>query len=91
MAMDQKRGTLRWSDLRTTTPGMALLYTVETPTGNHRLILTIPFVLYGMFRYLYLIYMKMEGGGPEEVLFRDRPLFGTVVVCTILIVCLLYL
>ncbi len=67
------------------------LYTIETPTGNHRLILTIPFVLYGMFRYLYLIYMKMEGGGPEEVLFRDRPMLGTVVVCTILIVCLLYL
>jgi 4-hydroxybenzoate polyprenyltransferase len=67
------------------------LYTVETPTGNHRLIITIPFVLYGMFRYLYLIYMKMEGGGPEDVLLRDRPMLGTVVVCTILIVCLLYL
>jgi hypothetical protein len=67
------------------------IYTVETPTGNHHLITTIPFVLYGMFRYLYLIYMKMAGGGPEEVLLRDRPLLVTVVVCTILIIGVLYL
>jgi 4-hydroxybenzoate polyprenyltransferase len=67
------------------------IYTIETPTGNHRLIVTIPFVLYGMFRYLYLIYMKMDGGGPEEVLLRDRPILGTVVVCAILIICVLYM
>lgn len=67
------------------------IYTLETPTGNHHLIITIPFVLYGMFRYLYLIHMKMEGGGPEEVLLRDRPMLATVVVCTILIICVLYI
>jgi 4-hydroxybenzoate polyprenyltransferase len=67
------------------------LYTLETPTGNHHLIITIPFVLYGMFRYLYLIYMKMDGGGPEEVLLRDRPMLGTVVLCAILIICVLYI
>jgi 4-hydroxybenzoate polyprenyltransferase len=67
------------------------IYTIETPTGNHRLIITIPFVLYGMFRYLYLIYMKMDGGGPEEVLLRDRPMLGTVVVCTIVIIGVLYI
>ena len=67
------------------------LYTLETPTGNHHLIITIPFVLYGMFRYLYLIYMRMDGGGPEEVLLRDRPMLGTVVVCAILIICVLYI
>lgn len=67
------------------------LYTIETPTGNHHLIITIPFVLYGMFRYLYLVYMKTAGGSPEEVLLRDRPMFGTVVLYTILIICMLYL
>jgi 4-hydroxybenzoate polyprenyltransferase len=67
------------------------IYTVETPTGNHRLIITIPFVLYGMFRYLHLVYMKMEGGSPEEVLLRDRLMLGTVVVCAILIICVLYI
>ena len=67
------------------------LYTFEGPTGNHRLIITIPFVLYGMFRYLYLVYVRMEGGSPEEVLLRDRPMLGTVMICTILIVGVLYL
>ncbi|HEY4036513.1 MAG TPA: decaprenyl-phosphate phosphoribosyltransferase [Ktedonobacteraceae bacterium] len=67
------------------------LYTFEGPTGNQRLIITIPFVLYGMFRYLYLVYVRMEGGSPEEVLLRDRPMLGTVMVCAILIIAVLYL
>ncbi len=36
--------------------------------------LTIPFVIYGVFRYLYLIYRKEEGGNPTELLLNDRPL-----------------
>jgi 4-hydroxybenzoate polyprenyltransferase len=41
---------------------------------NHLMMLTVPFVLYGIFRYLYLVYQKNEGSTPEEVLFRDKPL-----------------
>jgi 4-hydroxybenzoate polyprenyltransferase len=41
---------------------------------NHLMMLTIPFVLYGIFRYLYLVYQKNEGSTPEEVLVRDKPL-----------------
>jgi 4-hydroxybenzoate polyprenyltransferase len=41
---------------------------------NHLMMITIPFVLYGIFRYLYLVYQKNEGSSPEEVIFRDRPL-----------------
>lgn len=67
------------------------LYTAEGPTGNHRLIVTLPFVLYGIFRYLYLVYMKTEGGSPEEVLLRDRHMIGTVLLCTVLIMIVLYL
>jgi 4-hydroxybenzoate polyprenyltransferase len=67
------------------------LYTFAGPTGHQRLTITIPFVLYGMFRYLYLVYIRMEGGSPEEVLLRDRPMLGTVMVCTILIIAVLYL
>jgi hypothetical protein len=52
--------------------------------------LTIPFVLYGMFRYLYLVYMRMEGGSPEEVLLRDRHMLGTVVLCVAIIIAVLY-
>ena len=66
------------------------LYTVQGTTGNHRLIVTIPLVLYGIFRYLYLVYMRMEGGSPEEVLLRDRHMLGTVILCTALIFVILY-
>ena len=38
------------------------------------MMLTIPFVLYGLLRYLYLVDKHDEGGSPEEVLLRDRPL-----------------
>jgi 4-hydroxybenzoate polyprenyltransferase len=66
------------------------LYTFQSSTGNHRLMITIPFVLYGMFRYLYLVHMRMEGGSPEEVLLRDRHMLVTVVLCTALIIIVLY-
>ncbi|HUS17274.1 MAG TPA: decaprenyl-phosphate phosphoribosyltransferase [Chloroflexia bacterium] len=46
---------------------------------NHLMMVTIPFVLYGIFRYQYLIYQKNEGGTPEELLLRDRPLFASIV------------
>jgi 4-hydroxybenzoate polyprenyltransferase len=67
------------------------LYTIEGPTLTHPLIITIPFVLYGMFRYLYLVYIRMEGGSPEEVLLRDRHMLGTVLLCIILIITVLYI
>lgn len=52
------------------------LYTFSAPNlpGNHSMMLTIPFVLYGVFRYLYLVQVKGIGEAPEEVLFEDRPL-----------------
>ena len=67
------------------------LYTFQSTTGNHRLMITIPFVLYGIFRYLYLIYMKMEGGSPEEVLLKDKHILGAVVLCVLTMLALLYL
>ncbi len=67
------------------------LYTFQGTTGNHRLMLTIPFVLYGLFRYLYLIHMKMEGGSPEEVLLRDKHILGSVGLCILTMMALLYL
>ncbi|GAC1384573.1 MAG: decaprenyl-phosphate phosphoribosyltransferase [Ktedonobacteraceae bacterium] len=67
------------------------LYTFQGPTGNHRLMITIPLVLYGMFRYLYLVYMRMEGGSPDEVLLRDRHILGTVVLCVAIIITVLYI
>ncbi|MSQ26746.1 MAG: decaprenyl-phosphate phosphoribosyltransferase [Dehalococcoidia bacterium] len=56
-------------------------YTFSAPNlpSNHAMMLTIPFVLYGIFRYLYLIHVKGLGGSPEEVLFSDRPLVAGIV------------
>jgi 4-hydroxybenzoate polyprenyltransferase len=52
------------------------LYTVtaENLPANHVMLATLPFVLYGVFRYLFLVYSRDEGGSPEEALLRDRPL-----------------
>jgi 4-hydroxybenzoate polyprenyltransferase len=49
------------------------LYTFDRLPGNHTLMLTIPFVVYALFRYLYLIQVKLSGGEPEEILLTDRP------------------
>jgi 4-hydroxybenzoate polyprenyltransferase len=54
-------------------------FTAEGLPKNHSMMLTIPFVLYGIFRYLYLVNVKKEGGSPEEVLLRDLPIMATVI------------
>lgn len=54
-------------------------FTADGLPKNHSMMLTIPFVLYGIFRYLYLVHTKREGGSPEEVLLRDVPIMLTVV------------
>jgi 4-hydroxybenzoate polyprenyltransferase len=57
------------------------LYTflAEGLPGNHLMMLTIPFVIYAVFRYLYLIHVRHEGGAPEEIFLRDRPMQATLV------------
>ena len=50
------------------------IYTT-TPSEFHspNLVLTVPFVIYGIFRYLYLVYQKQVGTDPDRALFRDAP------------------
>ena len=55
------------------------------------MMLTIPLVIYGVARYLYVIYEKEEGESPERVLLSDAPLFGTVVIWIIGILAIIYL
>ena len=68
-----------------------MLYTffAETLPRNRAMMLTIPFVLYGLFRYLYLVYARGEGGSPEEVLLRDRPMALCVVLWAVASVAIL--
>ncbi len=59
------------------------MYTLSPATvekfGTDKLGLTIPFVLYGIFRYLDLVHRKEEGGAPERVLLNDGPLLTSIV------------
>jgi 4-hydroxybenzoate polyprenyltransferase len=66
------------------------LYTFQGENSNHDLMLTIPVVLFGTFRYLYLMYTRAEGDQPDEVLWRDPQILGTVIVYVLLVVTLLY-
>ena len=69
------------------------LYTflAEGLPGNHVMMLTIPFVIYGMFRYLYLIHIRHEGGAPEEILLRDRPMQVALALWATLVFVALYI
>lgn len=53
-------------------------FTAENLPDNHMMMLTIPFVAYGIFRYLFLSLTQSEGGSPEEVLLKDKPLILTI-------------
>lgn len=72
-----------------------LLYTIDADIGSFRgaklALLTVPFVLYGLYRYLYLIHVRGEGSAPDEVLLRDRPLQLAMVGWGLLFIILLYL
>jgi 4-hydroxybenzoate polyprenyltransferase len=69
------------------------LYTfnAENLPRNHAMMFTIPFVLYAIFRYLYLVYRKGEGGNPEETLFSDRALLVCIALWGAVSVAILYL
>jgi 4-hydroxybenzoate polyprenyltransferase len=55
-----------------------------------RLALTIPFVIYGIFRYLYLVHRKEQGGSPSDVLLADRPLLAAVALWAAAVVLIVY-
>ena len=71
-----------------------LLYTIEvnvTRVDNvNPALLTVPPVLYGLFRYMYLIHIKGEGSAPDEVLLTDRPLQVAILVWIVIVFILLY-
>jgi len=58
--------------------------------GTTRLGLTIPFVLYGIFRYLYLVHQKHAGGSPAALLVTDGPLLACVALWSLAVAIILY-
>ena len=67
-------------------------YTFSAPNlpPNYSMMLTIPFVIYFLFRYQYLIQVRHEGGAPEMLLYKDRPLLLDVVLWGLAIVLIMY-
>lgn len=68
------------------------LYTFSAPNlpENHMMMLTIPFVIYGVFRYLYLVHVKEMGGEPEEIFLKDIPLLIDGMLYGILVIATMY-
>ncbi|MBI3979320.1 MAG: decaprenyl-phosphate phosphoribosyltransferase [Chloroflexi bacterium] len=64
-------------------------FTAENLPKNHAMMATIPFVLYGVFRYLYLIHQKGQGGSPEDVLLRDKPLILDILLWVVAVAAIL--
>ena len=78
--------------------GTLLTYTIYTCSpeviqrlGTDKLYVTLPFVVYGLFRYLHLIHHETGGGDPSSTLIKDRPLGVTVVLWAIACAILIYL
>ena len=69
------------------------LYTFSAPNlpDNHAMMLTIPFVLYGVFRYLMLVQDAEKVGAPEEILLTDRPLQAAILLWGISILSIFYI
>ncbi len=69
------------------------LYTFSAPNvpANHSMMLTIPFVVYTIFRYLYLIEVKHAGGAPEEILLSDRPFQVAMILWALSVLVIFYL
>jgi len=67
-------------------------YTFSAPNlpPNHMMMLTVPFVLYAVFRYMYLVYVKGLGGEPEEIVLRDRPLQVGVLLWGLAVILIMY-
>ena len=58
--------------------------------GTRWLVLTTPFPIYGIFRYLYLVHRKHGGGNPSDLLLRDRPLLGCVALWGLAVILIIY-
>ena len=90
-AAPRQRETLEWYTpglidqlMAVVAPSVLLAYTLYTFTAsnlpdNHAMMLTVPFVVYGLFRYIYLVHAKDLGESPEDIFVSDVPLVASIV------------
>jgi 4-hydroxybenzoate polyprenyltransferase len=71
------------------------LYTTSQETvakfGTRNLIFTLPFVIYGIFRYLYLVHQKNMGGSPELIFIQDRSMIINIILYCVVVILVLYM
>jgi 4-hydroxybenzoate polyprenyltransferase len=67
-----------------------LLYAMDS-AKPYQFMLTSPFIMYGVFRYLYLVYHRVEGGSPDELLLSDVPLLVTAACWVLATAAVIYL
>lgn len=71
------------------------LYTLDSETiakfDSRNLIFTLPFVIYGLFRYLYLVQNESQGESPENVIIQDRPLFLNIILYGLAVILIIYM
>lgn len=69
------------------------LYTFSAPNlpENHAMMLTIPFIMYSILRYQYLLQVKEAGGAPEDVVLADRPLQASIVLWGLAVLAVFYI
>lgn len=90
--------TLQFLDqLTTLASGMTIitysLYTFSAPNlpDNHAMMFTIPFIIYSIFRYQYLIQVKNTGGAPEDLILSDRPIQLAIVLYGVAVLIIFYI
>ena len=71
------------------------LYTTSQETvakfGTRNLIFTLPFVIYGIFRYLYLVHQKNMGGSPELIFIQDRSMIMNIFLYCVVVLLVVYI
>jgi hypothetical protein len=69
------------------------LYTFSAPNlpENHAMMLTIPFVMYSILRYQYMLQVKNTGSAPEELVLSDRPLQISIVLWGLAVLVVFYI
>jgi 4-hydroxybenzoate polyprenyltransferase len=65
-------------------------FTAESLPRNHYMMFTIPLVIYAVFRYLYLVYQRDEGGSPELLLLKDIPLISSILLWGVVSIGIIY-